>query len=295
MDIETINTMIATSHASVAHLASHFDTTPNKVMAFLKENGIDAPRAVDESFSHIQKLYGAERTSVADWEQFFWDDEEKRYINGIDTMTMDGRINANEILKFYHGDLKCWFTGEKTAAVTAFDGNPQLFLISNLIPIAEEVAKRRQFDQPVPSMVAGRSYGEPGGIEFDIKLFGRFDPVLHGVLNAGYIDQTVEQWVLPYFEHSPSGFLPEGITPSAETIALWLWRHLSTTAMVKGLAQVEVKYRGVSASMTKDIWFQVVMGLMKRAFESRSVVAGSGLVLPGQNRQMPNPGAVINP
>jgi hypothetical protein len=283
MDTDAVKNMVNTGHATVAHIAKHFETTPPKVEEFMRENGIQPPRGNHEQYKHITKLLSAVRTSVADWESLVWDDANHTRVNGIDSLTTDGRVNAKEIVESYHGELRCMFTGKPTTSVTAFDNNPQNFLISNFVPIDEKIAKERKFGDPLPILVSSKEYEFKNGVKIRLHIHGRFDPAYHAVFSSPYLDALIEQWVEPYFDFTPQQLMPDRVVATPESVSLWLWRHLSTVVLLKGLARLDVMMDGIESSLSKDMYLQMVMALMQRAAQSRAVASGpSGIVLPGQ-------------
>lgn len=292
MDAETVKTMMETGHATVAHIASHFDKTLAEVNTFLSENDIVPPTALHSQYRHIGKLVSAQKEAEVDWEGLVWDDDKRRFLNGIDTLTTDGRINANDILKHYHpeDDLRCVYTNEITDTVMAADGNPQNFLVTNLIPIDEKIVKERKFDQPLPMFIVGKEYtfvhdggaGNSSQVKVGIHLHGRFDAMLGATFNELYIDAVTEQWLRPWFDNFGHSELLGGLPPTAELLALWVWRHLSIVAFLKGMARVEVERNGVSAFVTKDSYMQMVVGLMQRAAQSRAIATAPSIITPQQ-------------
>lgn len=291
MDHSTIKTMIEASHASIPQLAHHFKVSPSDLIAFLGSDGegrepIKQPTALDVQYKHIAKLYSAQRPESVDWELLLFDDANKRFINGIDTLTTDGRINANDILAYY-GQTRCVYSGEVTSTVMAADGSSQNFLISNLIPVTTEIVKERRFEDVNMMFVCGKDYefvGPSGKTKVGIHLHSRFDRTLGAAFNTLHLDALVDQWIKPWFElFSLSDILPIGMVPTPEVLSLWVWRQLSSVAFVKGLARVEVVTGGVSAFVTKDSYIQTVVGLMQRAAQSRAVTSRpSSIITPQQ-------------
>ena len=284
MDPSAVRNMIESGHASVAHVAKHFDTTPAEVEAFLHEHDIKRPNALAEQYKHIRKLSTAQRPTTPDWELLVYDDPEKKYLNGIDMEGTDGRINAEVILAhYYDGPLVCWFSGDPTDTVAACDGNAGNFIVSNLLPVTREIAKERQIDSGLPMMVASKTYGfKDVPFSLTLHLQGRLDPSYGSIINETYLDEVIGQWIEPYLtDFSIKDILPEGFPPTPEYFILWMWRHLSTVAMLKGIARIDVRFGSVEAFMSKESYLQVVVGLMQRAVQSRAIArpaADSGLV-----------------
>lgn len=296
LDLTTIGTMIEAGQASIAHLAKHFGVTPYEVEIFLRENDIKAPTSLDPQHKHTTKLASAQLLESVDWKRVVFDDPEYRFINGLDLATTDGKILAQDLLRHYCGEIKCLYTNQPTDMVLAFDGNPNNFLISNLVPITQEAAKARSVDDGVPCLICKKQYvfvrpststefpKEFSEVAITIHLHGRIDPVLGVVFNERYIDALVDQWVRPYFENFViRDILPPGMPPVPDLLVLWLWRHLSTVAFMKGLARVDVDVGGLTAVITKDVYLQLVVGLLQRAVQSRATIARpqSQIILPG--------------
>ncbi len=301
LDLTTVCTMIEAGHASIAHLAKHFEVTLHEVEAFLRENEIKAPTSLDPQYKHTTKLASAQLLELVDWKKVVFDDPESRYVNGLDLETTDGKILAQDILRHYCGEIRCLYTDQPTDMVMAFDGNANNFLVSNLIPITREAAEARSIEEGLPSLICKKRYtfagsprsGEGGAILRDstsitIHLHGRIDPSLGVMFNERYVDALVDQWVRPYFENfSVRDILPPGMPPVPDLLVLWLWRHLSLVAFMKGLARVDVDVGGLTAVITKDVYLQLVVGLLQRAVQSRATIARphSQIILPGSAGQ----------
>lgn len=287
MDPTTVKTMLESGGASLAHLADHFKVPLREVEAFVDEHEIKRPTCLDEQYRRITKILSAERLTRVPWEQLVFDDPELRHVNGIDTHVIDGGVNAEEILKFYQADLRCMLTNKPTTSVAAIDNNAQNFLISNLMPIDEDEGKRREYDQVLPMLIVGKEYDLQSrpNIKIGVYLLGRLDPRFGAIFRETYVDEVMEQWLLPYLKLGPREILPEGLPVSTELLALWVWRHLSTVAFLKGLARIEITLDGVSAIVTKDQYLAMVVGILQNAVQSRAMVLPSSrIVVPGQSR-----------
>lgn len=288
LDRTAVETMIDSGHASVAHLARHFDVSVPEIESFLRENGINFPHGMLPQYRHISKLASAQLLDKVGWRQLVFDDPEQRWVNGIDLGTTDGKIQAQDIVIHYQGELRCLYTNEPTNTVMAFDGNTQNFLVTNLVPVSQEAINARDInpDEEIPMLVAHKTYtfeGSNENVEMSIHLIGRLDPTIGLVFNERYIDAIVDQWVRPYFEEIKLDcILPQGVPKTPEMFALWLWRHLSTVAFLKGLARIDVKLNsGATAVVSKDLYLQMVVGLLQRAVQSRATVPGpSNLIIP---------------
>ncbi len=288
LDKTAITTMLNAGHASVAHLAKHFEVSIRDMDDFLRENEIRPPNALNPQFRHITKLIAAERPEKVDWESLVFDDNpERSRINGVNLVTVDNsfKVNAKDMLLYYseEEEMRCFFTDEQTDSVMAFDGNVQNFLVTNLMPTAPGLGEYRCFNEVLPMMISKKSYSFVE-VEISLKIHGRFDPANGAVFNPEYIDALVEQWVAPYFdEFSFKDILPAPMPPTPELFALWLWRHLSTVAMMKGLTEISVKIAGVESILSKDLYLQMVVGLMQRAVQSRAIARPSNIILPNAN------------
>lgn len=298
MDVTAVKTMVESGHASSAHLAKHFEVTLKEAEDFLAENDIRRPTALDPQYRHISKLASAQRPHQVPWEDLVFDDEAHNFINGINLDETDGRLNAQDIFRYYQGgEPRCFYTGAPADSLLAFDGNPQNYLITNMIPVLPKVAEDRGFEDDLPMMIASKLYEidnlantaagprKASKVVLGIHLHGRFDPTYGAVLNEPYLDATIEQWVEPYVGwFHPREFLPEHIPATAETLLLWMWRHLSTTAFVKGITRLDVEFDGVRSTLTNDLYLQMVSALMQRAVQSRAISrpSGNGIVVPTQ-------------
>jgi hypothetical protein len=284
MDKTTIQTMLESGHASVAHLASHFKVSLDEMLKFMVENEIPVPTMKDPQYDYLRKLQAAQRPGKIDWESLVYDDAEKRVVNGIDTLTTGQDIRPDHITKHYHGDLHCMFTGEPTELVLSIDGTDN-FLITNLVPISDSSVKERFKNAPLFITEKSYSFENPGHdrIRIILSFLLRLDITLGASFKDTYVDGTIDQWLAPYFEKFAHRDILGNLPATPEFLALWIWRHLSTIALLKGLAKVQVECDGVSAFVTKDSYLQMVVGMITRAAQSRAIASRpSSIVSPQQ-------------
>jgi hypothetical protein len=300
MDKSTVETMLQSGHASVAHLAHHFKVSIQETEGFLRDNNLVVPTAQDPQYHYLNKFQAASRPNPVDWESLVFDDPDHRWINGIDTLTTpgidprrpDGGIDRVAIVTHYHGlELRCQYTGEPTDAVMQIDGSPN-FLITNLVAISKDTIKQR-FSM-APLFVVSKEYrfkgperipSDPIGsihrddIKVSIQLLLRLDQTYGAAFKEPYVDAVVDQWLRPYFEHFDH-------------------RDILAPALLKGLAKVEVEINGIIGAVTKDSYLQMVVGLIQRAAESRVIASRPSSILtvqqvaPGRSPGQ-NPGLII--
>jgi hypothetical protein len=297
---DTMSTMINAGAATVPDLARQFGRTIHEIEAFLRENEIKAPGMYSEQYRYMRKFYAAERPAEFNFLDLVYDDPEHRYINGIDIQTTRGAPEGLELIKHYnpYQPVTCPFTGEETTSVMMLDGNPSNFLVTNILPITEQAFTERFEASPV--MVTGSRYTftpEYGVRHYDvtigIDLCGRFDRKYGALFKEEYMTALVNQWVRPYFERiDHSTILPDGFPTTPELVGLWLWRHLSTVAQLKGLARLEIVIDGIQAFITKDAYLGIIGFEVNKAIKSRRVEVASAV--PDQATR-PGAPAIITP
>jgi len=283
LDAPTIQTMIDTGSATIPDLACHFKRTIQEVNEFLNDNDVAPPGMHAEQYRYMRKFFAAERPSSFDHLDLVYDDPAHLFINGIDTVKLNSQPDAISIVQHYNRDQKivCPFTNEPTTSVMMLDGNPSNFLVTNIMPITEKAFGERFEESPV--VVSGQRYRfvpEKGIRHYDITLgidlCGRFDRKYGALFKEEYMTAIVNQWVRPYFERiDHSKILPDGFPTTAELMSLWLWRHLSTVAQLKGLARIELSLDAVQSFMTKDTYLGIVGQELKKVLNSRHIVQAS--------------------
>lgn len=283
LDASTIQTMIDTGSATIPDLACHFGRTLQEITEFLREHDIAAPGMHAEQYRYMRKFYAAERPSRFDFLDLVYDDPGHQFINGIEIAKLNAQPDAFSIVQHYNPgqEIVCPFTNEPTTSVMMLDSNPSNFLVTNIMPVTEQAFEDRFESSPV--VVTGQRYRfvpEKGIRHYDITLgidlCGRFDRKYGALFKEEYMTAIVNQWVRPYFERiDHSKILPDGFPTTAELMALWLWRHLSTVAQLKGLARIEVNLDAVQSFMTKDTYLGIVGQELKKVLSSRHIVQAS--------------------
>lgn len=242
MDPTTIRLMVEVGEATPPDIANHFSITLKEAQDFLAKHKITSscvpPRSID--------LLRAERLDVPDWESFLYEDDDRTVINGVNIR--GNHISVMEIVRWYHGeDVKCLLTKQPTTAVMAWDGNTHNFLITNVVPITHEAAKQRYVG---PSFMTSTSYSHDG-LEVTVHLLSRYDKLYGSAHKVEYVDEIMDYAVMRY------AMYVREIAPSADLLCLWAWRQLSR-ALLKGLCRVDIKYQGVTSTLTADQYNVVV-------------------------------------
>jgi hypothetical protein len=274
LNTEAVKTMLETGGATLADIATHFNTSLVDVHEFVRNHGIREPNLEAETLKHIWKLGSAEAGRTAEgWERLLWDDEAGDVINGIDTSRTDGNINALEILRYYHGGCRCWYTGRPTELVMAADADQSNILVSNLVPVVEEIVDER-FRETPPFIVDERFTFETG-VRLNVSIEHRFDRLLGRAFNQVLVEHQVERWLAPYLNrHEPVEILsPYCLPATPELLGLWVWRQLETKALMKGLARIRLDFGAwPTAYITKQALLFQTKQMLQRQFGRRSVV-----------------------
>lgn len=265
MDTTTITTMLESGHATVADLAKHFGKPQHEIREFLREHQIPTPTVQHPSYQHIRKLMAMERFDPAPLDGLLYDDPQHNVINGINCATSTPNLKADDILRWYHGELHCMFTGDPTATVAAVDGNAQNFLVTNLIPVTNELFTQRfQHSPPLYTSYRFTSHG----VELELHFLHRYDKLFGGSIKPMFIEAVVDQWVRPYCENVTDTLAPYAAT--AEHFALWVWRHLSTQ-LVKGLARIDCHIGAVGSSLTAQQYQAIVFSYLRQRVGDRLI------------------------
>jgi hypothetical protein len=297
LDPIALKSMMESGNGTFADIATHFQISLATVKSFADQHGLKEPTLADPQSHHIRQLVSAEATSSAtNWERLLTDDDAGNTINGIDTLTTDGRVNAVDIITFYHGALVCMYSGARTDSVMAVDGNQNNFLISNLMPISEDVVAARFRETPPLLAELDYAFDSPRPIKLRLVFEHRFDKMLGTSVNKLLVDECVDKWVRPYLQHELREILASyGLPATPDTLALWLWQQLSTKALLKGLSTLRLKFESnlgrrtdYEAILTKHAVLFQVRQMMQRQFSRRSIVPASvGPLSPQPQPQQP--------
>jgi hypothetical protein len=284
LDLDTVQTMLESGGATPADIANHFSVPLREVETFLDRQHVTVPNGAHAQYRHVRRMQSGERLSATSAASLLFDRGSDRYINGVDTMG-DGRVEGRAIVVHYHGAVHCWFTDESTDAILAVDGNPQNVLISNMMPVTAEIGERFVGE---PAVVSAHRF-VLGDARVTVGLQGRIDKQYGAAFSSTFVGACWTQWVRPYELYISE--LHDGPV-NAEVLALWVWRQLSTVALVKGLARLDVEYQDVTATLTKELYMRAVVDQLRRAFSARSIATPSSIVVPKQ-QQPPGSGLII--
>lgn len=289
LEVEAVKAMLEASGTTLAGIATHYNVPLSEVYGFAREHGITEPTLESPGCRSLRKLCSAQYGKTAEhWERLLWDDEAGSIVNGIDTSRMDGKINAVDIVRYYHGCCNCLFTGEPTDSVMAADGHQANILISNLMPLTKQVGDKR-FNDTAPFIVDKQytiTAPDGRGIRVSITLDMWFDKLLSDPFNEIYVDHAVEHWLEPYLSaHSLIDILSAYDLPATPTlVCLWIWRQLSTKALLKGLARVKLEqWARPTAYVTKQAVLFQTKKMIERQLGRRNIV--TPLVQPAAQQQ----------
>lgn len=284
----TVRTMLQSGGATLADVAAHFNLPLSDLYDYCRQHGLRESTLSDDDT--IRKLIQAQHPQPPnDWERLLWDDEEGYVINGVDTRTTAGNINADEIIRYYHGNSNCLYTDRPTDLVMAADANQNNILISNLIPIVNEVVAERF--KETPTFISHHLYESgPSGqrIKLTIGIEHRFDKLLGTSANRQFLDAVFVRWIRPYFERVPlHHILPYDLPATSELLTVWLWRQLETKALLKGLAslKLEVWQRPTTYLTKQTVLFQTTQ-MLQRQFGRRNIMTAQPPPLPKQDPRL---------
>lgn len=278
-----VETMIRSGSATLADIATHFNVSLADVYSFAREHGLKEPTL--EDLNHVKMLTRARKQkSAIGWERLLSDDRDGRIVNGIDTLKTSSNVNAVDVINYYHGACRCYYTGEPTDILMAADANPQNILVSNLVPIVQAVMDER-FKDTSPFVLDNR-FTFAGGIEpinVAITIEHRFDKILGSACNRPLVEESVETWLQPYLDRfTPADILDLYELPmTPDLLALWVWRQLERKALLKGLARVKVELQSQAVGyVTKHTVLNQCRQMLQRQFGQRSVLSASPAVMP---------------
>lgn len=277
LEPKAIRTMLEAG-ATFADVARQQGASLTDVHNFCRDNDLKEPTPL--TLSHIRKLAAAQHPQGAvDWERLIADDGTGNRINGIDTATSNGNVNAQEIIAYYHGECRCIYSNEQTDNVMAADGNPQNLLVSNLVPVTKEVLDQRFRDTYVALNDVTYRYGQ---FTVSLTVQHRFDKVLGTGFNRLLIDASMEQWIEPYGDYAPRDILAAyGLPGTPDLMAMWVWRKLEKRALIKGMARVKVERdTWYTAYLTKQQVLDHTKQMLARQFGQRSVMTAEPAVMP---------------
>jgi hypothetical protein len=276
--------------ATLADIAQNRNMPLRDVHAFAVEHNLSEQTLMQLDRCTRATLTRA-RWSAPHWERLIADDPECRVINGIDTRTTTGNINAQDILTHYHGAVRCFYTGEPTDMVMPADATPHNMLVSNLVPLTKEVMQERfQHVTPVIEDLPVTLTGPDGTVRVGITTDHKFDKLLGAGMNVRHVEQAIDLWVRPYIEHhSFEEILTCFDCPATSVLsALWVWRQLEKRALVKGLARVKVEIDSKPiAYVTKAAVLAQTQMMLQRQFGERVIATAQPAVMPppGQGAQ----------
>jgi len=287
-----VKSMLESGTATFADIAAHFHVPLGDVYQLARSNGLEEPTLESPAMRETRELIGAvTQPSACEWERLLWDDDDGYVVNGVDTRTTTGNINANEVIRFYHGGCNCLYTNRPTDLVMAADANQTNILVSNLVPIVGEVVEERFKESP--PFVVQHAYTFNIGLAFAMKLTvsteHRFDKLLGSASNQLFIDACIERWVEPYFERMPlASILPYDLPYTAELLNVWIWRQLETKALLKGLATLKLELPGwPTVYLSKHTILFQLKQMLQRQFGRRSILPATSTPLPPNRAAQP--------
>lgn len=276
--------------ATLADISRNHNVPLQEVHAFAAEHNLSEQTLMQLDRSARSMLTRA-RAPAPHWERLIADDPGCRVINGIDTRTTTGNINAQDILTHYHGAVRCFYTNEPTDMVMPADASPHNMLVSNLVPLTKEVMQERfQHVTPVIEDLPVALTGPDGTVRVSITTDHKFDKLLGAGMNVRHVEQAIDLWVRPYIEHhSFEEILACFDCPATPVLsALWVWRQLEKRALVKGLARVKVEIDSKPlAYVTKAAVLAQTQMMLQRQFGERVIATAQPAVMPppGQGAQ----------
>lgn len=269
--------------ATLADIARNHGSSLQDVHELAKQNALAEQTLMQVGRSERSLLTRA-RAPASHWERLIADDEECRVINGIDTRTTTGNINAQDILTYYHGSVRCFYTDEPTDAVMPADGSPQNMLISNLVPLAQDVLRDRfSHTTNVIEDMCFTMTGPDGAVRISVTTDHKFDKLLGAGMNQEHVEMAMRRWIRPYVEsHSFDDILNCYQCPGTPILsALWVWRQLEKRALLKGLARIKIEFDGKPiAYVTKSAVLNQTQLMLQRQFGERVIATAQPAVMP---------------
>lgn len=276
--------------ATLADIAHNHSVPLPEAHAFAAQHDL-AESTLMQLGRSVRSMLVRSRAPATHWERLIADDDECRVINGIDTKTTTGNINAHDILTHYHGDVRCFYTNEPTDVVMPADAAPQNMLISNLVPLTQDVLRERfQHTSTVIEDLPVTILGPDGTVRLGITTDHKFDKLLGAGMNVEHVEQAVDRWIRPYIEKcSLPDILACFACPATPVLlALWVWRQLEKRALVKGLARVKVEMVGQpTAYMTKSAVLNQTQLMLQRQFGDRVIATSQPAVMPPPGQGAP--------
>ena len=279
--------------ATLADIAETRSMPLKDVHEFVKQHKL--AECTLNQLAHVRSLTSATTASFAEWTRLLADDDEGYVFNGIDTRRLTHDVTPQVILQHFCGEtVRCYYTNEPTAIIMPADNAPQNFLLSNLIPIREDVLRRRFPDTVTFIEETTVTYAAPSGsggrqhdVRIDLTTDHKFDMLLGGGVNVPLVHAMMAQWIAPYLEKNTPEQILEcyGLPFSPLLLALWVWRQLEKRAFLKGMARVKVQVGDLpTAYVTKASVLNQVKLLLQRQLGERVIATAQPAVMPPQGR-----------
>ncbi len=166
-------------------------------------------------------------------------------------------IDVQKIIEAFHpksGDVvACVYSGLPSDGISAVDGNPSNFLITNLEPVSRSFINGLP---PLPKGVITRTFSkcEDSGSYFDLELEVRG---LHFL-----VENKLDKLEIPKIP------LELGLTHK-EAGLLWLWNELTKRSLLKGLTKLTMHNRmtDTSVSLYNQSVMEFVIRTLQQTFE----------------------------
>lgn len=200
-----------------------------------------------------------------------YDSLERKTVNGIPVGFLspsyprivggDGKpppIDVNKIIETFHSkegnSVSCVYSGLPADGISAVDGNPSNFLITNLEPINKGFIKGLP---PLPKGILTKIFSKCGTSPhlFDLEL---------EVLGLAFlVEEKLDKLVIPD--------IPAELGLAyAEAELLWFWNDLTKRSLLKGLTKLTMHNRATDTSVSllnQDVIKFVISTLQNRILE----------------------------
>jgi hypothetical protein len=285
LEVEAVKAALA-SGSTLANVAQQFGVTLSEVYGFAQEHDLK-----EQPTTAAERLQVEALRPAAQWERLIADDQECRVINGVDSRTTDGKVSALDIIRYYHGEARCYYTDEPTDLVMAADGVPGNLLVSNLVPIARPVLEER-FGHTC-NVIEDDSFdlfGPSGTFRVSVTTDHKLDKRLGAGMNTLLLHAAVDRLVRPYVQnYSIADILVcFGCPDTSVLFALWVWRQLEKQALLKGLARVKVERpEWPIAYVTKAAVLNQTQAMLQRQIGERVIATAQPAVMPPRGQGMP--------
>ena len=169
-------------------------------------------------------------------------------------------IDVQKIIEAFHktnaGDpVPCVYSGLPSDGISAVDGNPSNFLITNLEPVSRNFINSLP---PLPKGVVTRTFlkcGDgPSFFDLELELFG-----LHFL-----VENKLNKLVIPT--------IPAELgLGHAEAQLLWIWNDMTKRSLLKGLTRLTMHNRmtDTSVALSNQSVMEFVIRTLQQTFEEK--------------------------